>query len=383
VTSSRFEVADLLEQAKARLQILLGEAWEVERLPTAEVLAELGHTGGDQGFDEAWSIRPRKSRIRPAILLIDARTAVAPSTAARSAGARPVAHDLQRSGALVLVAPWISPRAQELLESQGAGYLDLTGNVSIKLARPPIIVKTEGSHRSPEPERRPHRNLSGPRAGRLVRELVDFEGPRQAAELVERTGLSQGYVSRLLDTMAGEALLTRNGRLIEDIDWKGLLRSRASRYQLMRTGHHAATIARRGRAGLLEDLRNGESRHRAVMTGSYVAEQVAPLAVGGPLMLHLPPGPHVLDESAKSLRLLRTDQVVNKSLSGVDVILLQPPDDTPLLRTQRIEGIEAVAYSQLVLDCLTGPGRMPAEGEAVLEWMDKDTSQWRRASPVG
>jgi hypothetical protein len=100
-------------------------------------------------------------------------------------------------------------------------------------------------------------------------------------------------------------------------------------------------------------------------------------------MLHLPPGPHVLDESAKSLRLLRTDQVVNKSLSGVDVILLQPPDDTPLLRTQRIEGIEAVAYSQLVLDCLTGPGRMPAEGEAVLEWMDKDTSQWRRASPVG
>ena len=36
---------------------------------------------------------------------------------------------------------------------------------------------------------------------------------------------------------------------------------------------------------------------------------------------------------------------------------------------QRIAAPRYVAPSQAVVDCLTGTGRMPAEGEAVLEWM--------------
>jgi hypothetical protein len=150
----------------------------------------------------------------------------------------------------------------------------------------------------------------------------------------------------------------------------------------MRTGLHVGAIARRGKPALLEDLRAGKPEHRVVITGSYVAEQVAPLTVGGPLYLYVPPGPHVIDEVTKSLRLLRTDQTMNKSLGTADVILFQPPDNTPLLRTQQVDGIEAVGYSQLVLDCLSGPGRMPAEGEAVLEWMDNNVEAWRQPGPL-
>jgi hypothetical protein len=276
----------------------------------------------------------------------------------------------------------MSPRSRELLESQGVGYLDLTGNVSIKLTRPPIIIKTEGAQQSPAPERRGQRGLSGPRAGRLVRELVDFEPPRRASELVERTGLSQGYVSRLLEVMIDEALIEREGRLIERIDWAGLLRSRASTYQLMRTGQHVPVVARRGRNRLLEDLANHQNRHQVIATGSYVAEQVAPLAVGGPLMLYVPAGPHVIDETTKDLGLIRTDKTLSPSLRGADVILLQPPSDVPMVRTQTFDGVESVGYSQLVLDCLSGPGRMPAEGETVLNWMREDESRWREPSPL-
>jgi hypothetical protein len=35
-----------------------------------------------------------------------------------------------------------------------------------------------------------------------------------------------------------------------------------------------------------------------------------------------------------------------------------------------------------VLDCLSGPGRMPAEGEAVLGWMGEHEGTWRRPSPL-
>ncbi len=39
-----------------------------------------------------------------------------------------------------------------------------------------------------------------------------------------------------------------------------------------------------------------------------------------------------------------------------------------------------VAPSQTAVDCLTGNGRMPSEGEAVIEWMANNEAKWRKAS---
>lgn len=381
MAASYLEGRDLLARARSRLQSVLGGDWEIVVESPGELLSDdLDPIPEPDGFDEVWVARPRRSTARPARLVVDAKTAVTPSTALRTAAIKPaLLARLKTADALLLVAPWLSPRSRELLEDQGVNYLDLTGNVSINLRRPPIIIRTDGAQQSPAPERRGQRGLSGPRAARLVRELVDIAPPRpwQASELVDRTGLSQGYVSRLLDVMVDQALIRREGRLIVDVDWAGLLRARASTYQLMRTGHHVPVVARRGRNRLLEELAAGEGRHQVVVTGSYVAEQVAPLAIGGPLMLYVPAGPHVIEETAKDLGLLRTDQALNPSLRGADVIVMQPSTDLPMLRPQIISGVNCVAYSQLVLDCLSGPGRMPAEGEAVLSWMQDNMTAWR------
>lgn len=382
MSAPRSEEYELLQRAKSDLQRLLGEGWTVTSTPAAEVIADAGYGQGDAGFDEVWAIKSRAASTT-ARLYVDAKSAVAPAQAARVRVTN--GHLLQELGAkdaVVLVTPWISPRSREVLDSQGIGYLDLTGNVSIRLTRPPVIIKTEGAQRSPAPEQRATRGLSGPRAGRLVRELVDFQPPHTASDLMERTKLSQGYVSRLLETMTNEALVEREGRVITEVDWSGLLRARASSYQLMRTGLHVPVIARRGRGRLLEELSNKKLRHKVVATGSFVAEQVAPLAVGGALLLYVPAGPHVVDEVAKDLALLRTDRGANQRLGATDVLLLQAPSDVPMLRTQRIDGIECVGYSQLVLDCLSGPGRMPAEGEAVLSWMKENETRWRGRSPL-
>jgi len=48
-----------------------------------------------------------------------------------------------------------------------------------------------------------------------------------------------------------------------------------------------------------------------------------------------------------------------------------------------------VSVAQLAADCLSGMGRMPAEGEAVVKWMTTDENRWRASSfdevvsPVG
>src|SRR5438270_111466 len=55
---------------------------------------------------------------------------------------------------LLVVAPWLSARTQELLRSEGINYIDLTGNAWIRLDYPAVFVRNVGATRNPEPRER-------------------------------------------------------------------------------------------------------------------------------------------------------------------------------------------------------------------------------------
>lgn len=372
----------LLDLGMDELRRILGEGWEVARLNSGKPVDGNGGAEPDLGIDEVWTVRHLASTTPAGEVLVEARMNLSPAVAAGVLGPRfSLMRQLRGQVTALVIAPWLSPRTRQVLDGNSFGYLDLTGNVSIKLSQPAILIRTEGEQRSPVPERRGRRGLSGPRAARLVRELVDFEPPRRANELARATEISESYVSRLLDSMNDEALITRDGRVITNVDWPALLRARASAHELMRANQSVAVVARQGRNRLLDALRMNKSRHRVVATGSFAAEAIAPTAVGGPLMLHIPPGPQVVNEVAKDLALLRADDGRGRIS---DVMLLQSMSDGAFDRPQRerVDGVECVGLSQLVLDCLSGPGRMPAEGEAVLAWMQTHEGDWRQASPL-
>jgi len=61
-----------------------------------------------------------------------------------------------------------------------------------------------------------------------------------------------------------------------------------------------------------------------------------------------------------------------------NVILLQSSNSGILLDRRGFGATEHVALSQLAIDCLSGPDRMPAEGEAVLAHMVATVDSWRR-----
>jgi hypothetical protein len=205
----------------------------------------------------------------------------------------------------------------------------------------------------------------------LVRLLVDVAPPYQAAQLAAATGISKGYLSKLLETMEDLLLIRREGREVVEVDWKGLLRARAEQLSVLRHNPYVGMIAPNGPGPLLEAVRElQEEGEQIVLTGSYAARQIAPLAVGGQVMLYVPPtqrGPYDLGER---LGLLPVDQ-------GADTLLLRAHNDVVFARTRTADGLRQVALSQLVLDCLSGPGRMPAEGEAVLSYMDENEHEWR------
>src|SRR5205823_13161747 len=80
-----------------------------------------------------------------------------------------------------------------------------------------------------------------------------------------------------------------------------------------------------------------------------------------------------VESVSRELGLLPADE-------GSNVALLRPYDPVVWDRNEVEDELRYVAPSQTAIDCLTGNGRMPAEGEALIEWMVANESRWRLES---
>jgi len=270
---------------------------------------------------------------------------------------------------VLVLAPWLSPRTRALLREQKVGYLDLTGNVSLELDRPAVVIRTAGAERDPSPTPREKVSLRGVRAGRVVRLLADVRPPYTTSAIAQGAGVSVAHVSRVLATLDREALIQRGQRaLVVDVDWPNLLRRRSETYRLYAANQAQGYISPTGSHDLARRLPEEPHLYRAV-TGSFGASQRAPVAAPGQLTLY------VIDPqaTAAALGLLPAD-------TGADTVLLQAYDFVVLDRAAMVDGLRVVAPTQLVLDCLSGSGRMPAEGEALLDWMTGREAEWRLPS---
>lgn len=271
---------------------------------------------------------------------------------------------------VLIVAPWLSGRTQELLAQQGINYLDQTGNALIRLSNPAVYIESSGSPRNPDPKGRGKIRLRGPKAGRLIRTLIDVRPPYTLKELATETELAPGYISRTLDALNEEALIKRPARgPVEAVDVPALLRRWAGTYDVFRSNQPATFIAPEGWEALLDDLRL-EIRKGAqlALTGSVAAARLAPIASPA-LLLAYTPEPELI---SRRLKLLPADE-------GANVGFLWPFDPVVWKRTHWDGGLQFAAPSQVAVDCLTGNGRMPAEGEAVLSWMAEHEGTWRSA----
>jgi hypothetical protein len=369
---------ELLNEGLDHLRRLLGEPWQVDAvnrpLPSD---AALWMTASDP--EQLVAIHSPLGG-GSGLVLVEATHALTPARAAKEFGPKlALMHRLTGSAAVLVIAPWLSPRTRETLETLGYGYLDLTGNVSIRLSQPGIVIRTEGAKQDPRPSgRRARQQLRGARAGRLVRVLIDARPPYRATELAEASGVSLSYVSRLLDALEEEALITRDGRSVTDVDWRELIRARAAQYSLLDANPHVALLAQQGADKVLEILRDRrkliEQFGEIAVTGPFATRKVVPnVTIGGQLMIYVPPDPRLdspLDRIANELGLLRTD-------IGADVLMLRATNEIVFKGVRQVEGIPYVALSQLAIDSLGGTGRMPAEGEELLAYMARNEERWR------
>lgn len=264
----------------------------------------------------------------------------------------------------VVLTPYASPAVRAALEARGLGYADLTGNARVVLTEPGLFIRTDGAASNPWPEKRTL-SLRGTKAGRVVEALVSTPLPVGVRALAGLAGTDPGYVSRLLAKLDREALIDREGRgEVAWVDWQRLLARWAEDSPLASRSERSTWIAPRGLSSVRARLVDLALPY--ALTGSEVASGSAPIAPTRLLSIYVEHRTAV----AEALGLVEAD-------AGVNVVLLEPEDPAVLEGRVADGGVFRSTLPRVVADLLSGPGRSPAEGEALMAWMSENPDVWR------
>ena len=262
---------------------------------------------------------------------------------------------------MLLVAPFLGPRARELLVEAGVSYFDATGNLRVVVRDPAVFLERHGADRYPDRKPRALRSLKGAAAGRVVRALCDYIPPYGVRTLAETSSTPLGTVSRVFSLLEEEALLTRNEKkVITDVEWPALISRWVRDYSVTESNVIRSYIEPRGLAALGAKITKLD---RYAVTGSLAGTSIAPARLA---MLYVDD----VEQAAETLELVPTE-------AGANVWLIEPYDTVVFERTQSLPfapapeqaTITAAAPTQVAADLMTSPGRGPQEAAALLEKM--------------
>jgi hypothetical protein len=352
---------ELMAGAATALASRLGDGWTVRRADGRLVGAGLPPP------DEVWSIvAPDREEALQCVVVLgqvyprDIRRWLALSRAE------------SRVGNYLLVADYLTPGSREILEEAGVNYIDAAGNVLVRLSRPAVLLRERANGARRPSNRGQVRSLRGGKAARIVRSLCDFALPFSAYDLASMAGTTPGYVSKVLALLDLEALVERRPRgPLEVVDWPALLRRWAVDYGLLSSNTCRLYLAPQGIIVFQRELAAVAQRaetFRYAFTGSFAASRLAPVAPPSLLFCYVDDTTRVAEET----------KLIAASGAG-NVYLCEPFDPVVFERTWEEAGSVFAALSQVAVDCLTGPDRMPSEGEALIEWMAANERAWRGA----
>jgi len=361
--NTAMEETELVDAAVAWLRDRLPSSWQVER-STRAFHSESSSTA--QTLDAAIDVRANNGV--STTLAVEARNSFAPRDVdTLLPGLARQLRTLAGHIPLLVVAPWLSQRTRDLLTEEGINSIDLTGNAIVRLENPTLYIESAGAQRNPAPASQGRAQVRGPKAARLIRVLADVRPPYGVRELAEAAAVTPGYVSRILETLDREALVDRSPRgQVRSTDVAGLLRRWAQSYDVFETNYRSTFLAANGASSALDTVASLTRVGRIAVTGSFAATRLAPVAAPALLVAYCDDPQAVAD----ALGLLPADEAPN-------VALLKPFDAIVWEGLITDMELSYVAPSQVVADCLTGTGRMPSEGEAVLGWMTENESRWR------
>ena len=264
----------------------------------------------------------------------------------------------------VVAASYLSPRARALLRDRGVSHVDSTGNVRVEASEPGLFISADGADRDPWPKNHKLQSLRGRGAARAMRAIVDTRPPYGVRELAEATGTSAPTLSRVLDLLEREAIVTRRRGAALTVDWRAAIRRWTEDYALMDSNAPTWALEPRGLRAIEKKLRDARFMYAA--TGAFAAQRFDPVAPARLAAVYVADA----TESIASLDLRDAE-------AGANVLLLEPLDSVVFDRTIQRDGLRCAGPGQLAVDLLTGSGREPSQGEQLLDWMENNEDVWR------
>lgn len=267
----------------------------------------------------------------------------------------------------VLAVPYMGPKAREFARSLGLSWLDLSGNADIR--GPGVRILVEGKPNRFASPGRPSTAFS-PKAARISRVmLVEPERWWRQADLVEATGLSRGYVSKVVGRMSEDELLDKQAKdrsfrprspaLLLDA-WAQVYDFRKhdiARYHAIgRTGGEVAEAVARKLEGRSDLKWAATGLAAAWRLTRYADFRLVTFFVSAPL----------LDPEAMGLR--PVDQ-------GENVWVAVPRDEGVLYAATEVSGVRCAHPVQVYLDLLGHPER----AEEAAAYVRTHQLDWGRA----
>lgn len=269
----------------------------------------------------------------------------------------------------VVAARYLSASVRDALAEEGMSYVDATGNLRIVVDKPAVFISSQGEDRDPWRKGRPRGTLKGEPAARVTRALLDYRRDWTVRELMAASGSSSGAAYRVLEYLEREDLVVKDDKRYRVTDWERLLRAWSADAAFQTTTRVMAFIEPRGVDYFLGKVAK-ESKVPVAVTGSMAAKEWATYAPAKAAYVYV----SSIQEAAEQWGL-------RPNAAAPNVILLEPMTvgDVPFVNTVRSDdGYPVAAPAQVAADLLNGPGREPAEGEYLIEWMKANEERWRR-----
>jgi hypothetical protein len=272
----------------------------------------------------------------------------------------------------LVVARYLAAPVQAWLAEREVSYADATGNMRMLLRKPALFLRDVGALKDPwRGPGRPKGNFTGRSAARVVRALADFRPPYTVPGLMKLANTPSGNTYRAVDFIEEQDLLTRgeDGK-ITDVRWRALLERWSKDYDFTKLAGVTTYLAPRGLPDLMKrlaDLEEGGPAGRYAVTGSLATLKWEAYAPAKNAMIYADRP----DQLATYADLRRVD-------AGVNVIIASASETAAFDRTQLLNGNVIVSPSQAAVDLLNSPGRGPEEGRALLDWMERNESDWRQ-----
>ena len=267
---------------------------------------------------------------------------------------------------ILVVTPYLGQTARDELAKEGISYLDLTGNIRFALRKPAVFIEAQGSNKNPLRENVPLKSLKGRGAGRVVRELLDYRPPFGIRRLSNETQTSAASISRVIGLLERETIVNRDsprGQILY-VNWEQLLRRWTRDYNFIEVNKMRTYLEPRGIPETLRKLTKANFKY--AITGSYAAVRYAPVTQSRLLTVYVD-YPEVAEEQLQ----------LRNAETGGNVLLGRPFDPVVFERTETSDQLTYARVSQVAADLLTGVGRNPSEGEALIAWMKENEVKWR------